>query len=806
MAGWPRRWRARWIWWEQPGAPGTNVGRAERRDGFGYLRKTFELDAPPHAARCRITADSRYVLWVNGALVGRGPIRSEPSHLTYDDYELSDRLVAGRNVVAVLARAYGTPTLSWKPPVPVWTLGFGSLLFEADIDGRLVVSDGTWRAREAAYRRASRAGHSGPPPLEVIDGMRTPRDWAAPGFDDSAWDPAVIVEAAGLGAGDGTPPTEPFGLLGPRPVLALTERRLEPARIVGRGIVQAPEAEDPLEARAAEQGLTSVVDESWRPLRLDTGQTITVDMGGIVDAHPELVVAADTGTVVDLACGEDLTEAGRAVIEPRRWAMRYTASGRGNESAASFEPVGFRYLEATVRAGAAAELSLSATEVAYPRPPGASFACSDELLTTLWSVGARTLDLCSTDAYLDCPGREQRAWLGDAYVHTLVSLVCNPDPGLATWNLRLHAQGTRSDGLMPMVAAGDFTDLPLTIPDYSLHWIRTLARIWEHTGDAGLVAELLPTGMRALDWFERHRGPDGLLVDLEGWIFIDWAQNERGRQTAAVDALYVLALDDMASLARAAGDTGLARRCRERARATRKAFGRYWDRRRRVYVDAADPEAGPGTRVSQHTNALALLARCAPRGRWEAMLARVLDPARLVRTLTPGDAVGQDRRHRHQFDEPDIDEDEQVVLAQPFFAHFVHQAVATAGRAQAIPELCRRWRPLVERGNGCLEEYWTADPGLGSRCHAWSATPTYDLSTHVLGVRPAEPGYATVAVTPELGDLSWAEGSVPTPRGFVRVRAERDGPATVALPDGMTGILTWRGRTAELGAGTTALH
>ena len=43
---------------------------------------------------------------------------------------------------------------------------------------------------------------------------------------------------------------------------------------------------------------------------------------------------------------------------------------------------------------------------------------------------------------------------------------------------------------------------------------------------------------------------------------------------------------------------------------------------------------------------------------------------------------------------------------------------------------------------------------------------------YTLGVTPAEPGYTTARIAPDLGDLAWAEGKVPTPHGLISVRAE----------------------------------
>ena len=68
---------------------------------------------------------------------------------------------------------------------------------------------------------------------------------------------------------------------------------------------------------------------------------------------------------------------------------------------------------------------------------------------------------------------------------------------------------------------------------------------------------------------------------------------------------------------------------------------------------------------------------------------------------------------------------------------------------------------------------------------------------HVLGVQPKEPGFASVQVEPQLGDLKWAEGTIPTPRGLIRVRWEggADLSGTVTLPGNMTGEVKVGDRT-----------
>ena len=745
------------------------------------LRTSFDIDRVPDTAPCRVTADGRYQLWVNGVLVGRGPGRGEPSQLRYDTYDLAPLLATGENVVGVFVRSFGMPIPYWKPAPQTGSLGFGGLLLEAHVGDRVIATDSTWRGCVAPYERPAPGAWSSVVAPDIVDGREMPSGWATPGFDDRAWTPARELAPAGLGVFRAEPPSDPFGDLSPSELPPLAERLVQPTEIVAEGV------------------------------REDGAPWTTYDLGRILNGHVRLTVDADAGTVFELSGGEELHDTGRPVVEPRRWRMRYTTAGTSGETIEALESVGLRYVEVAVSQGSARAVDLAASDRYFPRPEGASFECDDAFLNELWMCGARGLDACSTDAFLDCPGREQRAWLGDAYVHTMLSLVTNPDSRLARWNAVLHGQGARADGLLPMVAGGDFTDI-ITIPDYSLHWVRTVARLWDHLGDADLVEALLPRATNALRWFEKHRNPEGALEELTGWIFIDWAQTERRANIGAVDALYALALDDHAVLAAAIGDDGTAARSRARADESRAAMDRYWDGDRGVYVDATDADGTRGRRVSQHTNTLAVLCGAAPPSRWDAMFAAVTDDARLVMTRHPGDGGPEKKRLWYHWAPPEqyggagpFDEERDVVLAQPFFQHLVHQAYVKADRHDLLMASMERWRPLVARGNGVLEEYWDHVPGHGSRCHAWSGTPTYDLTAHVLGVRSSSPGYTTVHIEPHLGSLQFARGSVPTPHGWINASFAADGTGSVVLPTGVTGTLRFDGRDVALSAGRVAV-
>jgi hypothetical protein len=116
----------------------------------------------------------------------------------------------------------------------------------------------------------------------------------------------------------------------------------------------------------------------------------------------------------------------------------------------------------------------------------------------------------------------------------------------------------------------------------------------------------------------------------------------------------------------------------------------------------------------------------------------------------------------------------------------LHCALSYAGQYDALLNCVQRWAEMLEANENTFRETWQIDD-LTSMCHGWAATPTYDLSAEVLGVKPVVPGFMRCRIAPHPCDLSWARGIVPTPQGAIEVdwRAENDHfGLTVTVPRG----------------------
>jgi len=102
---------------------------------------------------------------------------------------------------------------------------------------------------------------------------------------------------------------------------------------------------------------------------------------------------------------------------------------------------------------------------------------------------------------------------------------------------------------------------------------------------------------------------------------------------------------------------------------------------------------------------------------------------------------------------------------------------------------------MLDKGSGTAWELFAGFEGMAgwwtrSWCHAWSAYPAYLLPAYALGIRPLAVGFTHALIAPQLCDLAWVEGRVPTPHGPISLRAEQSALAWLAqitLPPGVSG-------------------
>jgi len=782
-----KRWLGEWIWEpiEVPVPLGSSEGpffqRPPFRNLFAYLRKSF--DAPEEVSRAwaQVSADSRYKLYVNGRYVGRGPARCDPLWQYYDEYDIKALLRPGRNVIAALVHYYGERTGWYLPGRP----GF---IFECAIQHSgggltLLKSDTSWKFLRAPMWTQDVPRVNGALGfVEVYDARRDVEGWSLPEFDDSQWQRVEVISPVSQTE---IPLTTPFPWENPvaRDIPPLLEEEMRPAKIAMIGEVQnllsgaAPtiahqmsqEEPGPLKNCGVEsaESLTSATSPGVviRTTPLGTGDSpghsavVVLDFGRELTGYPYLELEGVAGGIVDIGVCESLAN-GR--VTPTRNGLhcnRYIMKD-GPQRWQAFEWVGFRYLQLTVR-DCPRPVTLRQAGVnftSYPVGTRGSFHSSDALLNEIWETCRHTVQLCMHDAYEDCPNREQRQWVGDAYVESKINHAVFGEAKLTRKHVRQIAQSQRSDGIIQMFWPGDDREGVLdifNIKDFVLHWISTIWEYYRYTGDQEIVRELFPNIVKAVGWFENHVDSQGLLSNIPLWIFGDWAPVDRRDQNTLLNGLFCNVLLESTQIARLLGEEELGQRYSQLAKNIKAAMrARLWDAGRGVYVDA-NVNGTLSRRISQQSNSVCLLYDIATPEQRPRILSYIFDPARVKspEKYTPM--------------QEGFDEERDVVQAQPFFMHWVDAALAHSGEYERMVGLIRDlWGAMLAAGATTTWEVWSP---RASECHGWSATPAYDLTTYVLGIRGTTAGFSELAIEPHTAGLETARGISPSVKGDISV-------------------------------------
>lgn len=757
-----------------------------RRDSEGgnrwiLARGRFMLEDHQGTKTLDITVDGRFRAWINGTYLGGWPVRSNPAFQRSNRFDIEGMVGAGENLLALLIHVpgrdlgwYETTKGGWQP-----VFGDGGLFAELKEFSALVPLN--WRMVESrAWMREAPPAGWGQDNIEVLDGRQLDAGWELPGYDDSAWPEARIMRAepSPQGKARGWGPVEPFPCLIPSATGPLVEYEIDPERLCWcRLVIPQPAlpVRERLYAEELDQPLAVDIEEDGRAMAIATPEgrdlALLYAFTPYRVGRPFIELTAHGGEVLDMALAEALPgEFGKGAEgdglrrEDHLWVAhiaRYIARP-GRQRFEWFNPTGIRALQIVLRdaPGGIKLHRVGLVACHHDANPDGAFCSGDAVLDAVWAKGRHTVLMCAQDGWIDCPGRESRQWLGDGAVMFDMAAYAFGSSIYALQRQFLDqiAEGQRADGLARMVSPGDLPST-LTIPDYTLHWLIAVGRYLDVTGDMESVEDWLPAIEKALDWIIRMGGDTGLVADVPEWHFIEWADLGREGWSLPFNALCSGALNAIARVAVQIGQKRLEQLCSDRSSMIREHINRsHWDEARGLYVDSVDPETGrQRLRASQHGNALALLFDLALPERVENVLAAITDRSRLRLTDAPPIAVGNGP----------FDDAHDIVRANSFFSHFVYDAIARAGRADWVfDEIRKQYGPMLASGATTL---WESFEPVASLCHGFSATPVYQLSRHMLGITPAEPGYRAFRVTNAGAAAGEARGTIPTRWGAIDI-------------------------------------
>jgi hypothetical protein len=295
---------------------------------------------------------------------------------------------------------------------------------------------------------------------------------------------------------------------------------------------------------------------------------------------------------------------------------------------------------------------------------------------------------------------------------------------------------------------------------YVFYWLQSLLNYYDYTGDRTVIDEVAPQVHAMLDQYTTYLGKNGIISEAPNYMFMDWVtvHDDKDPKIAFachhppavigqgyMTALFYRGLADGIRVAQLTGDQA---RVDKYSRLREQVASAYqtelWDETRGQYCDGKPfttsvkpgrwlPADVPMESFSVQNNAFAVLYDLALPARREAIL-------------------------RGMLKNPNWD-------VTPFFMHFVFDALAHGGLFDS--EAVSKMHDYVVVPETQTVREMGRDKGDYS--HGWIASPTYQMSSRILGIAPAAPGFDAINIHPTFCALAFARGAVPSRHGLIGV-------------------------------------
>lgn len=794
-AGLPDLAPARWLWYPS--------GRC-LQNTFVLFRKGLELPAKPVRATGWISADSRYLLEVNGERVQWGPAPCDPRFVEADPIDLTGLLTAGANAIGATVLFYG----QGDGTSPLGKPGFLFHLTVECADGsrQTVVSDESWRALLARswqpgqykrwYLRALQ---------EVFDARRYPYGWTRADYAmDGEWQAAMA-----LGCAADKPPlcsTYPDYALdsaGEVAKCALRPRRLPPmaeslhaARLAeSMWIEWRRPAEEYFECRAPKAYEVSRTESAretgaraWR-VELDGRRSaaLTFELEEQMAGWPYFTIEAPAGTTIELMVQEGHVVGGPALLNTHFDSWTRFVCREGVNRFECFDYECCRWMQLLIRnaQGPVTVREVGMRRRVFPWKKTAGIRFGEPGLDRLVAASVNTLNNSAIETLMDGAGRERQQYSGDGGHQMQAVELTLGEWALPARYLATYSQGMTKDGFfldcwpaydrlarlmerqLDMTKWGPLLDHGVGFNfDNYYHYL--------YSGRLEDLREPYPRLLKFAKYLEGLVGGGGLLPVEEIGIpavWIDHIAYEQQRHKQCAFNLYAAAAMQhaLAPICRAFGDAAQERAALGfGAKLQAAAVKAFWSGERQTFINNL-PWLGEEKRARQCDRSLAtamLFEQC-PGGRVEnALRALVECPA-------------------------------EMGYSYPANAGWRLWALAKGGRADVVvKEFRERWAGLESvKLNNTLQEDWVARPDSSSEWSHCPVAPLFVTHMSLAGVKPLEPGFRRCEIRPQPADLKLMEVATQTPLGPLVVKTEGLKGArelTVQLPEGCAGELVVR--------------
>jgi len=738
--------------------------------GVFHFRKTFHLNTKPKSFIIHVSGDERYILYVNGTKVASGPSRSDPKHWRYNTLDIAYALKSGDNIIASVVWNDGDYS-GWAQ----MSFQTGFVLFGSSENPYNIHTDSTWKVYENTAYTPQTTLFQYVSPDEQILGQRYPWNWESLNYSDKDWKPARK--------------SEPLILLG----FSLPKSG-EPTRVLYESPIPIPEekAQAPLILRKAD-GISKpsngfLTGKSSLFINPHTIVDFLLDQNELTTANIQLLVSGGKGTKFSITYSESLVDA-KGYKGNRNDFKNKSLKGNSDlfflEGGKNrlYQPLfyrTYRYLGVHIETQSEPlEIKdLHGMFTAYPFIQNASFVSSDTLLNHIWKTGWRTARLCAYETYMDCPFYEQLQYIGDTRIQALISLNVSGDDRLMRNAIDELENSMIEEGLTQSRYPSHLKQI---IPPFSLFWISMVHDYWWYRKDDEYIRKKLPSIIRILNWHQDHVNLNGMLDQMPYWNFVDWPKEwpwvgkEEGSGTPALmkdgnssilTLQLVMALQKTADLYQYFGLEEKSKSILKTANQLKQqVYKKCWDYNRKLLSDLPNK-----SEFSQHAQALAILTDIIPENEKKELILRTLN-------------------------------DTSIVQCTYYYRFYLLEALKKAGLEKEYIHYLGPWKTMLKMGLTTFAEQ--PEPSR-SDCHAWSASPTFELLATVAGIQPNSSGFGSLIIKPAMDELKSCEARLPHPLGNIHVKytyLKKHWNILIEVPKKLPSTFVWANNTYALKGG-----
>lgn len=735
-----------------------------------YFRYVFHSDKVPEDGILKISADSRYKLYINGQFIQEGPCKANKGSWYYDECCLSPYICDGENCIAIEVLRYPGDFSKRNHSLLRTDLPFLFVKGQYEIEGnRKVFLNGASGWRCLQNKNIVFLGENTvPAPLHIVEkseGNILTVGWKQVGFDDKDWNDAVEYDFNRMKLSNS-----------PRNMWKspIPHQRHKMRKFSNIVTIRSCKNNANLDKQTVYRNIEGLL-ESGKVFTIPEGTRLSVelDAGELMTGYPVMEILGGKGSDIGILYSESyiIHDGDGGYIKGDRcdWQHgelhgnedQYCVKGYGTETQPEvYTPFWFRtfrYVRLDITACTQLQIrSFFYLETGYPLNIETEAETSDVSLKPVWDISLRTLKRCMHETYIDCPYYEQLQYAMDSRLEILYTYMVSGDDRLARKCMEDFRCSAYADGMINSCAPALREHV---IPGFSIYYIMMVYDHMMFFGDREFVRMHLPAIDSILNFFDRHLGDKNLVGKTGGlnqrqnyWSFVDWTKEwhkTTGVPTAILKGpitmeslLYILGLQCAAKLSDFIGRKDTGTEYWKRAEIVKSAVKKFCTGKDGLLQDGPEIQE-----YSVHCQVFGVLSEVFSEKEGRVLLQ---------------ETVGN----------------KAYAQCSVAMTYYLFRALEKVGLYEKTDSLWDVWRNMIAKNmTTCVEN----DTDERSDCHAWASVILYELPAVVLGVRPAEPGFQSIRIHPVPGPFTYAKGKVITPRGMVWVEWEKDKQGKISL-------------------------